>query len=60
MPAQGLMDDFEEIWLETVMACERDYRPTLRRVAIAVVTAAPVVAPGVAMGPSAPLEGAPT
>ena len=53
------MDDFEEVWLETVMVRERDYRPTLRRVAIAVATTAPVVAPGVVMGPSAPPEGAP-
>ena len=29
MPAQGLMDEFEEVWLETVMARERDYQPTL-------------------------------
>ena len=53
------MDDFEEVWLETVMARERDYRPTVRWVAIAVATAAPVVALGALEGPSAPLEGAP-
>ena len=59
MLARGFMDDFEEVWLEMVMARERDYRPTLRRVAIAVATAALVVAPGVVVGPGAPLEGAP-
>ena len=53
------MDDFEEIWIETVMARERDYRPTQRRVAIAVMTAAPVVVPGAVVGPGAPLEWAP-
>ena len=25
MPTQGFMDDLEEVWLEIVMACERDY-----------------------------------
>ena len=59
MPARGLMDDFEEVWLETVMARERDYQPTLQRVAIAVATIASVVAPGAVVGPGAPLEGAP-
>ena len=59
MPAQGFMDDFKEVWLETVMAHERDYQPTLRWVSIAVVTTAPVVAPGAVVGPGAPLEGHP-
>ena len=59
MLARGLMDDFEEIWLETVMAHERDYQPTLRWVVIAVATTAPVVVPGAVVGPSAPLEGVP-
>ena len=59
IPAQGLMDDFEEIWLETVMVHERDYQPTLRRVAIVVATAAPVVVPRAVVGPGAPPEGAP-
>ena len=53
------MDDFEEVWLEMVMAYERDYQPTLCRVAIVVATTAPVVAPGALVGPGAPLEGAP-
>ena len=53
------MDDLEEVWLETVMARERDYWPTLQRVAIAVATTAPVVAPRAVVGPGAPLEGAP-
>ena len=59
MPTQGFMDDFEEVWLETVMARERDYRPTLRWVAIAVATTTPVVVPGAVVGPCDPLEGAP-
>ena len=59
MPARGFMDDFEEVWLETVMARERDYQPTLYQVAIAVVIAAMVVVPGAMVGPGAPLEGAP-
>ena len=59
MPVGGRMDDFEEIWLETVMAHERDYQPNLRRVFIAVVTTAPVVVPGAVVGPGAPPEGAP-
>ena len=58
MPARGFMDDFEDVWLETVMARERDYWPTLCRVAIAVATTALVVAPGAVVGPGAPLEGA--
>ena len=53
------MDDFKEIWLETLMARERDYRLTLRRVAIAVATTASVVVPGVVVGPGASLDGAP-
>lgn len=40
MPTKCFMDDFEEVWLETVMSRERDYQPTLRRVAIAMATAA--------------------
>ena len=59
MPARCLMDDFKEICLETVMARERDYQPTLRRVAIAVVTTTSVVVPGGMVGPGAPLEGTP-
>ena len=59
IPAQGFMDEFEEVLLETVMARERDYRPTLCREAIAVATVALVVVPGAVVGPVAPLEGAP-
>ena len=59
MPTRGFMDDFDEVWLETVMARERDYRSTLCRVAIAVAIAAPMVVSGLVVGPGAPLEGAP-
>ena len=58
-PARGFMDDFKEVWLETLMARERDYRPTLHQVVIAIATAAPVVVSGAVVGPGAPLEGAP-
>ena len=60
IPARGFMGDFEEAWLEMVMARERDYQSTLRWVASAVATAAPVVAPGAVVGPGAPLEGEPS
>ena len=53
------MDDFEEVWLEIVMARERDYWPTLRQVAIAVATTAPVVALGAVVVLGAPPKGAP-
>ena len=43
MPAQGFIDDFAEVWLETVMARERYYRPILCRVAVVVATIALVV-----------------
>ena len=59
MPAQGFTDDFEEAWLETLMAHERAYHPTLRWVAIAVAIVALVGVPGAVVGPGAPLEGAP-
>ena len=59
MPTRGFMDDFKEIWLETMMARERDYWPVLRWVVIAVATASSMVAPGAVVGPGAPLEGAP-
>ena len=59
MLARGLTDDFEEVILETVMAHERDYHPTLHRVAIAVATEAPVVALGAVVGPGSLLEGEP-
>lgn len=52
------MDDLEEIWLDMVMAQEREYQPISHRVAVSVVTEAPVVVPGAVVGPDAPLEGA--
>ena len=59
MLAQGFMDDLEEVWLETVMARERDYRSVLHWVAVSVVTKTPVVALRAVVGPGASLEGAP-
>ena len=55
----GFMHDLKEVWLESVMAQERDYWPILRQVVVSVVTEAPVVAPRAVVGPGAPPEGAP-
>ena len=59
MPARDFMDDFKEVWLETVMARETAYRLVLWQVAITFAMVAPVVAPGAVVGPGAPLEGTP-
>ena len=59
MPSRGFLDDLEEVWMETQMARERDYRPILRQVAVSVLKAALVVVPGVVVGLGAPPEGTP-
>ena len=44
-------DDLDDIWMETVMARERVHHPTLHRVALVVVAAAPILALGASVGP---------